>query len=146
MPQHKEVKVLPYTSQQLFDLVSDVEKYPEFLPWCLGSRILRRQGNSLHADLVIGFKLFRERFTSHVTFSPNRIDVEYVKGPLQYLQNRWIFDENEDGSTTVDFMVDFEFKNKMFEKLVGSLFTEAVHRMVKAFEDRAAVLYGDTSV
>ncbi|MBP2227074.1 coenzyme Q-binding protein COQ10 [Azospirillum agricola] len=143
MPTHAEKKVLPYTPKQMYDLVADVEKYPEFLPWCLAARIRRREGDVMFADLIIGFKMVRERFTSRVELKEPecRIDVQYTDGPFQYLNNHWIFQEHERGCC-VDFFVDFEFRSKMLQKIMGLLFNEAVRRMVHAFEARADQLYG----
>ncbi len=147
MPTHAEKKVLPYTPEQMYRLVADVEKYPEFLPWCLAARIRRREGNVMFADLVIGFKMVRERFTSRVELDEpgRRIDVQYTEGPFQYLNNHWIFTPHERG-VCVDFYVDFEFRSKMLQKIMGVLFNEAVRRMVQAFETRADQLYGNGSV
>jgi len=147
MPTHAEKKVLPYTPEQMYRLVADVEKYPEFLPWCLASRIRRREGNVMYADLVIGFKMVRERFTSRVELDEagRRIDVQYTEGPFQYLNNHWIFQPHERG-VCVDFYVDFEFRSKMLQKIMGVLFNEAVRRMVHAFETRAEQLYGNGAV
>lgn len=146
MPRHHERRTLPYTRQQMYDLVADVERYPEFLPWCIGSRIFKRLEDEIWADLVIGFKMFRERFTSRVRLVEHeQIDVDYVKGPLKHLHNRWLFEEGTDGGCVIDFEVDFEFKNPIFERLVGALFTEAVHRLVFAFESRARELYAPPS-
>jgi len=143
MPTHAEKRVLPYTQQQLFDLVADVDRYPEFLPWCVAARTRKREGNVFHSDLMIGFKMVRERFTSKVTLShPNRVDVTYTEGPFKYLNNHWIFEPTEDGSTMIDFYVDFEFRSKVLQALIGALFNEAVGMMVSAFEKRARQLYG----
>ena len=133
-----------YTPDQLFDMVADVEKYPEFLPWCVGARIRKRDGDVFFADLVIGFKMIRERYTSKVTLdrAAGRIDVTYTEGPFHYLNNHWAFLPNDDGSTTIDFFVDFEFKSKLLQKLIGTLFNEAVKLMVGAFEKRAGQLHG----
>ncbi len=143
MPTHAEKKILPYTPQQMYALVADVEKYPEFLPWCLASRIRKREGVVMFADLIIGFKMVRERFTSRVELNEaeRRINVQYTDGPFQYLNNHWIFLEHE-GGCCVDFYVDFEFRSKMLQKIMGLLFNEAVRRMVHAFETRADQLYG----
>lgn len=143
MPTHAEKKILPYTPQQMYALVADVEKYPEFLPWCLASRIRKREGAVMFADLIIGFKMVRERFTSRVELNEaeRRINVQYTDGPFQYLNNHWIFLEHE-GGCCVDFYVDFEFRSKMLQKIMGLLFNEAVRRMVQAFETRADQLYG----
>jgi coenzyme Q-binding protein COQ10 len=145
MPTHAEKKHLPYTPDQLFDLVLDVEKYPQFLPWCIACRITRREGgDTFYADLVIGYKFFREKFTSRVVTdrAAKTIQVEYLDGPLKNLANRWAFVDQGDGTTLVDFYVDFEFHNPIFQALMGLFFTEAVRRMVAAFETRAGKLYG----
>jgi coenzyme Q-binding protein COQ10 len=143
MPTHAERRHLPYRADQLFDLVADVERYPEFLPWCTGARIRERKDNVIVADLLIGFRMVRERFTSTVTLGrPGRIDVAYSEGPFKYLENHWTFEPQPDGSCVIDFYVDFEFRSKMLQRLIGVLFNEAVRRMVGAFEGRAKQLYG----
>lgn len=143
MPTHAERRILPYTPEQMYRLVADIERYPEFLPWCIASRIRRREGEVIYADLMIGFKMIRERFTSKVTLSPpGRIDVSYAEGPFHYLNNHWIFLPTEEGGCLIDFFVDFEFRSKMLQKIMGVLFNEAVRRMVTAFEARAVQLYG----
>ncbi|MBI1208612.1 MAG: type II toxin-antitoxin system RatA family toxin [Azospirillum sp.] len=142
MPTHAEQRFVPYTPEQMFRLVAEIEKYPEFLPWCIGARIRRRTGNVIHADLMIGFKMVREQFTSRVTVSPyHRVDVTYSDGPFHHLDNHWIFRPAE-GGCVIDFYVDFEFKSKMLQKIIAVLFSEAVKRMVAAFEARADFLYG----
>jgi coenzyme Q-binding protein COQ10 len=148
MPTHAEKRVLPYTPEQLFDLVAQIERYPEFLPWCLAARIRERSDALVVADLVIGFKMVRERFTSRVTFDrPHRIDVRYADGPFRHLENHWVFEEvppSSDlptGGTLIDFYVDFEFRSKLLQSLIGVLFHEATRRMVAAFEARARHLY-----
>jgi coenzyme Q-binding protein COQ10 len=143
MPTHAEQRTLPYSQKELFDLVATVERYPEFLPWCTAARIKQRSGNVFHADLVVRFKVFQERFASKVALHPNhQIDVEYINGPFRYLNNHWRFVESEQGGCTIDFYVDFEFRSKVLQKLIGLLFNEAVSRMVGAFEARANALYG----
>lgn len=157
MPTHKEIRVVPHSPRQLYDLVADIERYPEFLPWCIAARNRSREttadGEMIAADLVLGFKMFRERVSSKVTLHPpggdqtnpgshGRIDVEYVEGPLKYLQNHWVFVPTEDGGCEIDFFVDFEFRSRLLQKIVGALFHEAVSRMVAAFERRATALYG----
>ncbi|WP_169569158.1 type II toxin-antitoxin system RatA family toxin [Sneathiella limimaris] len=143
MPTHAEQRVLPFSQKQLYDLVASVETYPEFLPWCVGARIKEKTDRLILADLVIGYKMFRERFTSRVTLDPEtpRIDVEYMDGPFKYLNNHWIFMPHPDGCE-IDFYVDFEFKSALLQKTIGLLFNEAVQRMIAAFEHRAEVLYG----
>lgn len=147
MPTHAQKKILPHSSEQLFDLVADIEKYPEFLPWCIGARIRKREDLITTADLMIGFKMVRERFTSRVTLSPDkhRIDVAYTDGPFKYLNNHWIFEDHAEGCE-IDFFVDFEFRNAMLQKIIGLLFNEAVTRMVGAFETRATELYGTPDI
>jgi len=142
MPRHEERRVLPYRPDQLFDLVADIEKYPQFLPWCVAARIRSRNDDLVIADLVIGFKMFRERFTSRVTLMrPDRIDVTYAEGPFKHLANHWRFLPHPVGCE-IDFFVEFEFRSHLFERLIGALFDEAVRRMVAAFETRAHKLYG----
>jgi coenzyme Q-binding protein COQ10 len=143
MPTHAEKRVMPYRAEQMFDLVADVERYPEFLPWCLAVRVRERSDGLIVADLLIGFKMVRERFTSRVTLDrPRRIDVAYTEGPLRYLNNHWIFTDLPGGGCEIDFFVDFEFRSAILQKIIGVLFNEAVRRMVSAFETRARQLYG----
>ena len=143
MPTHAEKRVLPHTSEQMFKLVSDVGRYPEFLPWCVGTRIRMREGDSIVADMVVGYKIFRERFTSRVDLAyPQRIDVTYFEGPFSYLNNHWIFNAHGLGQCEIDFFVDFEFRSGLLEKAFQVVFNEAVQRMVTAFEKRAKALYG----
>ena len=145
MPTHAEQRVLPYRPEQLFDLVADIERYPEFLPWCVAARIRKRVGDLIEADLVIGFKMIRERFTSRVQLDRpgHRIDVAYAEGPFRYLNNHWIFEPTPDGTCRIDFYVDFEFRSPLLKRIIGVLFNEAVRRMVAAFESRAHALYGE---
>jgi coenzyme Q-binding protein COQ10 len=142
MPTHGEKRRLPYAPDRLYALVADVERYPEFLPWCVAARIRKREEPVFYADLVIGFKMFRERFTSKVTLGKLRLDVVYTEGPFKYLNNHWIFEPTADGGTMIDFYVDFEFRSKVLQTLIGALFNEAVGVMVGAFEKRARQLYG----
>jgi len=146
MPRHAETRHLPYHPEQLFDLVADVGRYPEFLPWCTAARIRSRTDTLLVADLVIGFKGISERFTSRVQLDrPGlRIDVDYEKGPFKHLDNHWKFLPDGEGCV-VDFHVDFEFRSRILEALIGVVFTEAVRKMVSAFETRANALYRETS-
>ena len=148
MPTHAEKRRLPHTAQQMYDLVADVARYPEFLPWCSAARIRDRhpfdEGEILDAELVISFKVFRERFGSRVTLRPaqRRVDVEYLDGPFRYLNNHWQFTDLPEGGCEVDFFVDFEFRSRALQAVIGVVFNEAVRRMVRAFEDRADRLYG----
>jgi len=147
MPTHSETRRLPYTPQQMYQLVADVARYPEFLPWCAAARIRSRrpQGAAevMEADLVISFKVFRERFGSRVTLWPDdmSIDTEYLDGPFRYLQSNWRFRPAE-GGCEVEFFVDFEFRNKVLQGVIGVVFHDAMQRIVRAFERRAAELHG----
>lgn len=140
---HSEQRVLPYSAEQMFNLVADVGRYPEFLPWCTGARIREKRDDLIVADLMIGFKMVRERFTSRVNIDRQKlhIDVEYVDGPFKSLQNHWQFIDIENGRCQIDFYLEFEFRSVMLQKLIGVLFHEAVRRMVSAFEARARQLY-----
>ena len=149
MPQHKDSRILPYTADQMYALVADIERYPEFLPWNTAARIRSRRpgpdgGELVEADLVISFKVFRERFGSRVTLWPQqkRIDTEYLDGPFKYLKSGWSFADLPHGSCKVDFFVDFEFRNAILGKVIGVVCGEAMSRIVRAFEDRARALYG----
>ena len=116
MPTHTERRFLPHTADQLYDLVSDVEDYPDFLPWCVGLRVTGRDENVIRADMIVGFKMLREKFTSRVTLTPKeRIDVEYLDGPFRYLENRWLFIEKE-GGCEIDFFIDFEFRSRLLRR------------------------------
>jgi coenzyme Q-binding protein COQ10 len=142
MPSHSEKKTLPYTPEQMFDMVADVAAYPDFLPWCIATRIRSSNDEELVADMVIGFKMFREQFTSRVALEqPNLIHVEYENGPFKFLKNHWKFESDGEGCL-VDFNVEFEFRSHILEMAIGKVFTEAVHLMVNAFEKRAKTLYG----
>ncbi len=144
MPTHAEKRRLPYAPAQVYDLVADVGRYPEFLPWCKAARITRRENGVFFADLIVTFKMFREQFSSKVTLHPKHaIDVEYIEGPFRYLNNHWHFLDDGEGGCVVDFYVDFEFRSRVLQKLIGLLFNEAVQRMVAAFEARAHQLYGE---
>jgi coenzyme Q-binding protein COQ10 len=142
MPTHAERRLVPYQPEQLFDLVADVGKYPQFLPWCVAARVRSQTDNQLYADLTIGFGPFRETFGSRVTLQPHsRIDVSYEKGPFRYLNNYWIFEPHPRGCQ-VNFFVDFEFRSRILQAAIGMVFHEAVRRMVNAFEVRARAVYG----
>ncbi len=146
MPTHAEKKILPYTPDQMFDLIAEIDKYPEFLPWCVGARIrgrtMKDELEIIDADLVISFKVFRERFGSRVTLNraERKIDVAYLDGPFRYLNNHWHF-RPVDGGCEVDFFVDFEFRSRALQAIIGVVFYEAMRRIVAAFEARAADLY-----
>lgn len=139
---------MSYSAKQMFDLVADVSQYPEFLPWCAAARIRSStMGDTqtvIDADLVISFKVFREKFGSTVTLTPNenRIDVVYLDGPFKYLNNHWLFKDIGDGQCEAAFFVDFEFKSVVLQAVIGVVFGEAMERIVRAFERRAQDLYG----
>ena len=150
MPTHAEKRVMPHSAEQMYGLIADVGRYPEFLPWCAAARVREIRplsdgaGEVMDADLVISFKLFRERFGSRVTLRPQAriIDVEYLDGPFKYLNNHWEFIPKGDGACEVDFFVDFEFRSALLQRVIGVVFGEAMHRIVRAFERRAEDLYG----
>ena len=139
---HIERRILSHTPKNLFKLVSDVKKYPEFLPWCLGARVKNYTETELNADLIIGFKIYKEVYSSQILLDheKQKITVNYKEGPFEYLNNYWIFNENKKGCE-VEFMVEFKFKSNFLQSLIETLFTEAVMRMVRAFESRANELY-----
>lgn len=151
MPRHTENRLLPYSAAQIYDLVADVARYPEFLPWTAAARIRSRRpmperganAEVMEADLVISFKVFRERFGSRVVLLPaeNRIETEYLDGPFKYLHSSWNVTPEGEGCR-VAFDVDFEFRNAVLQKVIGVVFDEAMRRVVGAFEKRAASLYG----
>jgi coenzyme Q-binding protein COQ10 len=143
MPSHTETRILPYSAEQLFDLVMDIEKYPEFLPWCLAARVKSRTKDTVEADVIIGYKVFREKFSSRVRCTRAKsIDVEYMQGPMRHLQNKWEFRNTRNGECRVGFYVDFSMKTRLFETLVDQFFQRVLVRMINAFETRALELYG----
>ncbi len=145
MPGIHEVRRMPYSAEQMFDLVADVARYHEFLPWVVGTRVRSDSETEMIADLLVGFNALREKFTSRVIkLRAERIEVVYLDGPMRDLDNVWQFRPIE-GECEVDFMVKFTFRNAMFERLAGQYFDRAFRKMVGAFEDRAAVLYGNSS-
>lgn len=147
MPAHHETRILPYTAEQMYELVADVENYPKFLPWTAAARVRSMEEHSDHvemlADLVISFKVFRERFGSRVLLWPDlrKIDTSYIDGPFKHLESTWTFRPAE-GGCQVDFEVDFEFRNRLLQGAAGMFFNEAMQRIVGAFEARAKELYG----
>lgn len=134
---------LPYTPEQLFDLVADIEKYPEFLPWCVAARVLSRSETEIVADLSVGYKIFRETFRSRVHLTPKtRIDVEYINGPFRSLNNHWTFLRGSDFGTNIEFFIDFQFQNSFFQTATQRVFESAFDQMLSSFEKRADRLYG----
>jgi coenzyme Q-binding protein COQ10 len=146
MPGIRETRILPYSAEQMFDLVADVARYPEFLPWVVATRVKSDSETEMVADMLVGFKALREKFTSKVVKErPNRLEVIYLDGPMKDLDNIWRFRPLPQGGCEVDFCVDFTFKNMMFEMLAGQYFDRAFRKLVAAFDDRAHALYGNSS-
>ncbi len=147
MPRHSEVRISPYSPEQLYALVIDVERYPEFIPWCRAARITRREENCFFGELVISFKHITERYTSKVIGEPGgpepQINVTLVSGPFEYLTNHWLFRKTAEG-TEINFMLDFKFRSRILETLIGGLFSRASEKMTAAFMTRAEALYGNT--
>jgi coenzyme Q-binding protein COQ10 len=140
---HRETRLFPYEPAKIFDIVADVQRYPEFLPWCVGARITARERDSFDAEVLVGFKMIRERYSSRVKLArPDRIDVIYTSGPFRHLTNTWRFEPVPEGCA-VDFYIEFEFRSALLQRLIGSLFHEAVRKMVAAFQSRARQLYGE---
>ena len=145
MPGIRELRQMPYSAEQMFDLVADVARYPEFLPWVVGTRVRANSDTEMTADLLVGFNALREKFTSRVEkVRPSRIQVFYLDGPMRDLDNVWNF-KPIPGGCEVDFTVSFTFRNALFEALAGQYFDRAFRKMVSAFEARANVLYGNSN-
>mgnify|MGYP005990367445 CR=1 FL=1 len=148
MPTHSETRHLPYTARQMYDLVGDVESYPQFLPWTGAARIRSREQVGDHevmlADLVISFKVFRERFGSRVTLYPqeSRIDTEYLDGPFKHMISKWRFEDKPEGGVDVHLFVALEGSDRILQGAAVMFFYEAMQRIVRAFERRADALYG----
>lgn len=150
MPAHAETRTLPYSARQMFDLVADVEAYPQFLPWTAAARIRSVQpqengSREMLADLVVSFKVFRERFGSRVVLwdEARLIETEYLDGPFKYLRSNWRFHDLESGGCEIAFDVEFAFKNRLLQSTAELFFYEAMRRVVRAFETRAHALHGD---
>lgn len=146
MPGIRETRSLPYSAEQMFDLVADVARYPEFLPWVIATRVKSDSETEMVADMLVGFKALREKFTSRVVKQrPARLEVIYIDGPMRDLDNIWRFMPRADGGCDIEFCVEFTFRNKMFEMLAGQYFDRAFRKLVAAFEDRANALYGNSN-
>lgn len=148
MPAHTQRQISPYSTRQLFDLVADIERYPEFLPWCRAARILARKEGEVEAELIISFSHLTERYVSRVKLARpenandnGAIDVTMIRGPFEYLTNRWRFIPRADGGSEIDFFLDFKFRSRLLERLIGGLFAKATAKMVGAFKERADRLY-----
>jgi len=145
MPSHAETKILPFTSKQMFDVVLNVEKYPDFLPWCVALRVRKRGEAEMFADMAVGFKMLREKYSSHITWEEHgdgrrHIHIQDAGGPFKFLETDWSFQANEEGCE-VGFRIDFEFNSALLEKVMGGIFTEAAHRMMQSFVSRAQEIY-----
>lgn len=135
-----------WSAEQMYDLVADVGRYAEFLPWVVATRVKSDSEEEMIADMLVGFSALREKFTSRVLKErPSAIKVEYIEGPLQRLENTWHFKPETDGGCTIEFCVDFTFRSAIFEKLAGQYLDAAFRKMVAAFEKRAEQLYGNSS-
>jgi coenzyme Q-binding protein COQ10 len=152
VPSFETKRPVPHTARQMFELVADVERYPEFLPLCealsVRSRKQRDDKTLLIADMTVGYKAIRETFTSQVLLKPDdlAIDVKYLDGPFKYLDNRWRFDPCENGGSNVCFYIEYEFKSRMLGALMGAMFDRAFRMFAEAFEQRAREIYGEAQV
>ncbi|MEO1967876.1 MAG: type II toxin-antitoxin system RatA family toxin [Sphingomonadaceae bacterium] len=147
MPGIRETRRLPFSCEQMYDLVADVGRYAEFLPWVVATRVRSNSETEMVADMLVGFKAIREKFTSKVVKNrPSSIHVHYLDGPLKDLDNSWTFTPAQGGGCEIDFCVDFTFRNPVFEALAGRYFDRAFRKMVEAFENRATELYGSAEV
>ena len=143
MPHHHERRSLPHNAAQMYDLVADVSRYPEFLPWVSAIRIRKDEESEMLADMIVGFKSLRETFSSRVLKTPkSSIIVDYLDGPMKHLHNAWTFEDVEGGGSIVDFTVEFSFRNRVFEALAGQFFDSALRKMTTGFVERADALYG----
>jgi coenzyme Q-binding protein COQ10 len=143
MPHHHERRTLPHSAEQMYDLVADVGRYAEFLPWVSAIRVRQDSETEMLADMIVGFKALRETFSSRVLKTPkSKIVVNYLDGPMKHLHNEWLFEDLPEGGSSVDFTVDFAFRNAIFEALAGQFFDSALRKMTGAFIERADELYG----
>ena len=146
MPHHHERRSLPHSAEQMYDLVADVKRYSEFLPWVSAIRVRKDDEAEMLADMIVGFKSLRETFSSRVVKTPkSAIVVDYLDGPMKHLHNQWRFEDVPGGGSVVDFTVDFSFRNLVFEALAGQFFDSALRKMTSAFVERADELYGSSS-
>jgi coenzyme Q-binding protein COQ10 len=148
LPVFKDQTYSIYSAKQIFDMVGDVEKYPEFLPWCSAAKIINKENNILKAELAIGYNSYSLSYTSLVTLISDEkhnnyaIDVEAISGPFKYLINKWNFTTLTQGGCDIEFFIDFAFESLLFEKLIGGFLEKSLNKMVKSFEKRAKKLYG----
>ncbi|CAN5396544.1 type II toxin-antitoxin system RatA family toxin [soil metagenome] len=149
MPQFSNKRRVRHSAEQMFDLVADVERYPEFVPMCKSLKVRQRTpkpdgSEVIVADMTVSFQMMREAFTSRVTLDkPNlKILVEYLQGPFSKLENRWAFEAKSDDACDVGFFISYEFKSRMLAVLMGAMFDAAFQRFAAAFEKRADAVYG----
>lgn len=141
MTHHAEQRSFPFPAEFIFNIVADVERYPEFLPWVLDAKIMSKSDHKFVADLTIGYQFYKDTYRSEVILTPHeRIVIKYIKGPFKYLHNRWIFTPTSPNSVDVNFFIDFEFQSSFFQSMIQKVFAHAVGKMVSAFEHRARVL------
>jgi len=149
MPQFETHRLVKHSPDRMYDLVADVEKYPQFLPLCealvIRSRKERDGKTLLVADMTVGYKAIRETFTTQVLLNPaeRAIDVKYIDGPFKYLDNRWRFEASAEGCSAIHFFIEYEFKNRLLGAVMGSMFDRAFRMFAEAFETRADKIYAD---
>jgi coenzyme Q-binding protein COQ10 len=144
MPRHSKSHICKYTPEELFALVIDIESYPKFLPWCKGARIIKRNNEHIIAELMIEFAGLSHTYTSRVTFShPHSITVDAIEGPFHYLTNIWKFDPINENETLLSFVIDFKFRSKVLDTMIGVVFDKTVKKLTQAFLERAKILYAD---
>lgn len=142
MPQHREIRTIPFSQKQMFDLVADIERYPDFLPWCIDAKIHNKNNNEIIASLKIGYNNFSENFVSKVILNePNFIEVEDKDGPFKFLTNKWEFNVADNNHCEIVFEIDFSFNSSVLNIIMGNLFYRAFKKMVSSFEDRAHSIY-----
>ena len=149
MPSFRDERRVRHKADEMFDLVADVERYPEFVPLCTGLRVRHRRREkdgreTLVADMTVGYKVIRERFTSRVMLDKPRLKVvvEYIDGPFSHLENIWTFRDEADRESRIGFFIDYEFKSRTLGSVMGSLFDTAFRKFARAFEERADAIYG----
>jgi len=143
MREHTEERILPHRPEAIFDLVADVESYPEFLPWCTATRILERGENHMVAEMAVGYKSIRERYKSDVKLdrAAMTIEVTAIDGPFKHLSNHWCFENADSDHCKVHFHIEFEFGSWILQQIIGAFFEDVVAKMVSAFETRADQVY-----
>lgn len=139
---HREIQILPYSTEQLFDLVIDIEQYPQFIPWCSAARIIKKESESLSAELAVNFKGFTSSYISKVSSTrPTSINVEMISGPFKYLRNHWQFNYLDQQKSEIIFDIDFCFESVLLQKMAGAMFEKALSTMINAFANRAEKIY-----